>query len=129
MQFTARAQVGETLFSVPRHLLLSPRTCELPQRMGEDDWKRFNLYKGWSGLILCMMWEEAKGPESKWSEYFGKLYAPSLAMLNFLGQHGCRRPVRCREFGARDECLTRGTQSPLSCSGATRSWQSSKAVS
>ncbi|KZW00228.1 SET domain-containing protein, partial [Exidia glandulosa HHB12029] len=63
-------QIGETLFSVPRSLLLSPKTCELPRRMGEGDWKRFNLSKGWSGLILCMMWEEAKGAESKWAGYF-----------------------------------------------------------
>jgi len=27
---------------------------------------------GWVGLILCMMWEEARGNQGKWSAYLGK---------------------------------------------------------
>ncbi|KAF9519251.1 hypothetical protein BS47DRAFT_1358373 [Hydnum rufescens UP504] len=56
---------GQVLFTIPRHLLLSTRTCDLREQLGEDAWKR--LGAGWAGLILCMMWEQAKGSDGKWS--------------------------------------------------------------
>ena len=62
---------GDELFNIPRALLLSPRTSELPKLYGEREWRRFRLHKGWNGLILCMMWEEAAGQASKWAGYFG----------------------------------------------------------
>lgn len=41
--------------------------------------------EGWVGLILCMMWEAAHGPESKWGPYFGERLT-----LNFLCvESGC----------------------------------------
>ena len=33
-------------------------------------WREHGLQEGWVGLILCMMWEESRGAESKWSGYF-----------------------------------------------------------
>ncbi|THH28599.1 hypothetical protein EUX98_g5589 [Antrodiella citrinella] len=62
-----------TLFTVPRHIILSPRTSSLPGLLGEEAWKQFNLGKRWAGLILCMMWEEAQGESSKWSGYLADL--------------------------------------------------------
>ncbi|KAI0743984.1 hypothetical protein C8Q80DRAFT_1220766 [Daedaleopsis nitida] len=61
-----------TLFSIPRDLTLSTRTSALPTLMGAG-WREHNLHEGWVGLILCMMWEESKGSESKWSGYFAAL--------------------------------------------------------
>ncbi|KZT58927.1 SET domain-containing protein [Calocera cornea HHB12733] len=58
---------GEKLFAIPRSLLLSTRTSTLPSLLGDEDWK--SLGDGWAGLILCMMWEEARGDESKWAGY------------------------------------------------------------
>jgi SET domain-containing protein 6 len=37
--------------------------------LGPQRWKNYGLDKGWVGLILCMMWEEAQGASSKWSQY------------------------------------------------------------
>ncbi|PPQ84597.1 hypothetical protein CVT25_015800 [Psilocybe cyanescens] len=61
---------NHVVFSVPRLLLLTPRTSALPARMGVQAWRRYGLHKGWAGLILCMMWEAARGAESKWCPYF-----------------------------------------------------------
>ncbi|CDO69162.1 hypothetical protein BN946_scf185042.g64 [Trametes cinnabarina] len=36
-------------------------------------WKEHGLHEGWAGLILCMMWEESRGTESKWSGYLAAL--------------------------------------------------------
>ncbi|KAM6502113.1 hypothetical protein JOM56_002090 [Amanita muscaria] len=42
------------------------------------------LDKGWSGLILCMMWEQAKGPYSKWHDYLGvSIREPSRRLILF----------------------------------------------
>ncbi|KAL5523460.1 hypothetical protein ACEPAG_7633 [Sanghuangporus baumii] len=60
---------GHTLFTIPRSLTLSTRTSVLPRLLGDASWRPFQLNKGWIGLILCMMWEESKGSESKWSGY------------------------------------------------------------
>ncbi|KAJ8486926.1 hypothetical protein ONZ51_g4522 [Trametes cubensis] len=61
-----------TLFTIPRDLTLSMRTSSLPNLMGKS-WKEHGLHEGWAGLILCMMWEESKGSESKWSGYLDVL--------------------------------------------------------
>jgi SET domain-containing protein 6 len=36
-----------------------------------DAWTKYELGDGWAGLILCVLWEEAKGADSKWSGYIG----------------------------------------------------------
>ncbi|KZT29157.1 SET domain-containing protein [Neolentinus lepideus HHB14362 ss-1] len=64
---------GHTLFSIPRTLTLSTRTSSLPRLLGDVLWNKHELGKGWVGLILCMMWEEAQGPASKWSGYLATL--------------------------------------------------------
>ena len=60
-------QTGHVLFEIPRNLLLSTRTSELKKRLGKDEWA--SLGKGWTPLILCMMWEAAKGGKSNWDGY------------------------------------------------------------
>ncbi|KAL5528774.1 RMS1 [Sanghuangporus sanghuang] len=60
---------GHTLFTIPRSLTLSTRTSVLPRLLGDASWRSFQLNKGWVGLILCMMWEESRGLDSKWSGY------------------------------------------------------------
>ncbi|KZT10912.1 SET domain-containing protein [Laetiporus sulphureus 93-53] len=64
---------GHTLFTIPRELTLSVRTSSLPARLGMESWKQFGLHIGWTGLILCMMWEESLGPSSRWSTYLPTL--------------------------------------------------------
>ncbi|KIO19047.1 hypothetical protein M407DRAFT_152805 [Tulasnella calospora MUT 4182] len=61
----------ETLFEIPRDLVLSTRTSELPGLLEKEDWE--SLGSGWASLIVCMMWEEAKGPEGKWGDYFASM--------------------------------------------------------
>jgi len=68
-------QEGHTLFTIPRSLTLSTRTSLVPALLGPVKWKNHELDKGWVGLILCMMWEEAQGASSKWSRYMGA-YVP-----------------------------------------------------
>ncbi|KAG6831726.1 hypothetical protein H0H87_004277 [Tephrocybe sp. NHM501043] len=60
------------LFSIPRSLLLSTQTSHLPSRFGPTAWKDMQLNQGWTGLILCMMWESANSG-SKWKEYLAIL--------------------------------------------------------
>ncbi|KAI0088157.1 SET domain-containing protein [Irpex rosettiformis] len=64
---------GHTLFTIPRDLTLSTRTSALPSKLGLSTWKQYGLHVGWAGLILCMMWEEAQGAESKWDGYMSIL--------------------------------------------------------
>jgi len=64
---------GHTLFTIPRQMTLSTRTSVLPDLLGKETWKEFKLDRGWAGLILCMMWEEAQGASSKWSGYLADL--------------------------------------------------------
>ena len=63
---------GHVIFTIPRSIILSTRTCILPQNFGLDAWKKYGLHQGWAGLILCMMWEAAQGFQSKWSAYLGR---------------------------------------------------------
>ncbi|KAG1715770.1 hypothetical protein ID866_1394 [Astraeus odoratus] len=70
-----------TLFALPRTLTLSTRTSPLPHLFGIDKWRAHKLHKGWSGLILCMMWEDAFAHEGcvgtpgagQWSPYMRTL--------------------------------------------------------
>lgn len=39
--------------------------------MGDGAWRGLGLDRGWVGLILCMMWEEARGGGGKWEGYLG----------------------------------------------------------
>ncbi|KAK0455504.1 SET-domain protein [Desarmillaria tabescens] len=64
---------GHTLFTIPRSLVISTRTSLLPAHIGPDEWKSRQLDRGWSGLILCMMWEAAQGNKSKWAPYLDTL--------------------------------------------------------
>ncbi|KAH9920155.1 SET domain-containing protein [Fomitopsis serialis] len=64
---------GHVLFTIPRDVTLSTRTSSLPSLFGMEAWKRLGLDKGWAGLILCMMWEEAQGSVSRWSAYLSSL--------------------------------------------------------
>ncbi|THH18749.1 hypothetical protein EW146_g2289 [Bondarzewia mesenterica] len=64
---------GHVLFTIPRDLTLSTHTCTLPELFGHSEWQKYNLHTGWAGLMLCMMWEEAQGSSSKWSEYLAFL--------------------------------------------------------
>ncbi|KAJ7646778.1 SET domain-containing protein [Roridomyces roridus] len=64
---------GHVLFKIPREILLSTETCKLPQLVGLDRWKALKMHLGWAGLILCMMWETAQGPSSKWDKYLESL--------------------------------------------------------
>ena len=52
-------QKGCTLFTLPRTITLSTRTSPLPSLFGFNAWCAHGLHKGWVGLILCMMWEDA----------------------------------------------------------------------
>ncbi|KDR75090.1 hypothetical protein GALMADRAFT_248981 [Galerina marginata CBS 339.88] len=61
---------NHVIFSVPRSLILTTRTCALSTKIGPGAWRTFGLHQGWAGLILCMMWEAARGAESKWDAYF-----------------------------------------------------------
>ncbi|KAJ8596569.1 SET domain-containing protein [Rhizopogon salebrosus TDB-379] len=64
---------GSTIFTLPRSLTLSTRTSNLPSAFGVEAWRKYNLHKGWVGLILCIMWEEAHGNEGKWYAYLASL--------------------------------------------------------
>ncbi|KAJ3902224.1 hypothetical protein F5879DRAFT_258120 [Lentinula edodes] len=62
-----------TLFTIPRPLTLSTKTSLLPEKFGPRAWKEHKLDKGWSGLILCMMWEDGQAFDSKWRCYLATL--------------------------------------------------------
>ncbi|KAF7315884.1 Ribosomal lysine N-methyltransferase 4 [Mycena indigotica] len=61
------------LFKIPRKLLLSNETSPLPALIGLEQWRARKMHIGWAGLILCMLWEAAKGQESKWAPYLDSL--------------------------------------------------------
>ncbi|KAJ6498807.1 SET domain-containing protein [Mycena sanguinolenta] len=64
---------GYVLFQIPRDILLSTETSTLPGLIGLDRWRETKMHIGWVGLIICMMWETAQGPKSKWSGYLDSL--------------------------------------------------------
>ncbi|KAG1725403.1 uncharacterized protein EDB91DRAFT_90561 [Suillus paluster] len=64
---------NHTIFTLPRFLTLSTRTSTLPSTFGIEAWRKYKLHKGWVGLILCMMWEEAQGNQGKWITYLASL--------------------------------------------------------
>lgn len=57
------------LFSVPDDLLLTASNTSLRGLIRAEDWETLIENGGWSSLILSMMWEDAKGKESKWFGY------------------------------------------------------------
>ena len=75
---------GHVIFTIPRSMILSTRTCVLPQKFGLDAWKKYGLHQGWAGLILCMMWEAAQGSQSKWSAYLGRWDPYQKRRANFI---------------------------------------------
>lgn len=64
---------NHTIFTLPRSLTLSTQTSALPSAFGFEAWRKHKLHKGWVGLILCMMWEEAQGNQGKWITYLASL--------------------------------------------------------
>jgi SET domain-containing protein 6 len=66
---TCIPQENHTMFTLPRSLILSTQTSTLPSVFGFEAWRKHKLHKGWVGLILCMMWEEAQGSQGKWITY------------------------------------------------------------
>lgn len=64
---------NHTIFMLPRSLTLSTQTSSLPSAFGFEEWRKHKLHKGWAGLILCMMWEEAQGNQGKWITYLASL--------------------------------------------------------
>lgn len=64
---------NHTIFTLPRSLILSTQTSTLPSVFGFEAWRKHKLHKGWVGLILCMMWEEAQGSQGKWITYLTSL--------------------------------------------------------
>jgi len=87
------------LFTIPRSILLSTRTSTLPQKLGIQEWKARKLDIDWSGLILCMMWEDAQSADSVWFEYLGVSlllliqYNANLAAFRNLTVHVCHAYV------------------------------------
>lgn len=73
--------VDHTLFTLPRSLTLSTRTSPLPLLFGIHKWRAHKLHKNWVGLILCLMWEDARAHDdvpcipgaTKWSPYMRTL--------------------------------------------------------
>ena len=63
------SQKDTVLFTLPRSLTLSTRTSSLQSKVGARDWKKYQLHKGWVGLILCMLWEDHAGDEGYWKGY------------------------------------------------------------
>jgi hypothetical protein len=57
------------LFSVPDDLLLTASNTSLRGLIRAEDWETLEENGGWSSLILSMMWEDARGKESKWYGY------------------------------------------------------------
>lgn len=68
------SQENHTIFMLPRSLTLSTQTSSLPSAFGFEEWRKHKLHKGWAGLILCMMWEEAQGNQGKWITYLGRSF-------------------------------------------------------
>ncbi|KAF8885524.1 hypothetical protein BD779DRAFT_1611954 [Infundibulicybe gibba] len=70
---TCDIPASHTLLTIPRALTLSTRTSALPALFGMARWRECALHRGWSGLILCMMWEATRSGESGegWGPYFG----------------------------------------------------------
>ena len=66
-------QAQSTLFSIPNTLLLSSSNSSLRSLIHQSDWDLLEETGGWASLMLCMMWEEVRGRESRWGGYFGEL--------------------------------------------------------
>ena len=75
----------------------------MPELLGTSVWKGLKLDKGWVGLILCMMWEESRGVESRWYGYFSKYLTRIIkhTVVNDLLQTYSRRRLILQCFGVR----------------------------
>ncbi|KAI7872447.1 hypothetical protein BDF14DRAFT_1753557 [Spinellus fusiger] len=67
---TSDIKEGEVLFSLPRNILLTPLHSSLRSLQGMD--VILDSLKGWSVLILCLMYESQK-KDSFWKPYFDVL--------------------------------------------------------
>ncbi|KAF9361702.1 hypothetical protein BGX26_000057 [Mortierella sp. AD094] len=66
---SADIKKDEELFSIPRSLLLSPETSELPKKID------LTSLQGWNPLMMCMIYEYCRGEASHWKPYFDILPA------------------------------------------------------
>lgn len=60
------------LFSIPHRLLLSPFHSKLRQVLPAEAFEILEAEGGggsWAALILCLMWEDARGEQSDWFGY------------------------------------------------------------
>jgi SET domain-containing protein 6 len=62
---TADITEDALLFALPRELVLSVHTATLPKLLPAEEWRSVNV--GWSGLILCIMFEMLEG--ERWTPY------------------------------------------------------------
>jgi hypothetical protein len=72
-------QAQTSLFRIPLTHLLTPFTSHLRQHLSETEWE--SLGDGWARLILVMMWETERGPESQWYRYLGESLSCDWAVL------------------------------------------------
>ncbi|TIB66692.1 hypothetical protein E3P77_02096 [Wallemia ichthyophaga] len=65
----------QSLFSIPRHIVLSTKTSAFKDVVGNDVYAQ--LQNGdeanWTPLIMAMCWEYLQGESSKWHSYFSIL--------------------------------------------------------
>ncbi|KAF9112018.1 hypothetical protein BGX27_004103 [Mortierella sp. AM989] len=61
---SADIKKDEELFLIPRPLLLSPETSELPKKID------LTSLQGWNPLMMCMIYEYCRGDASHWKPYF-----------------------------------------------------------
>ena len=57
----------------------------------ERRWEGDREVERWSGVILCMMWEEAQGDNSRWSTYLSKCLSGSWIFFLQTGSIAFRR--------------------------------------
>ncbi|TIA92161.1 hypothetical protein E3P99_00756 [Wallemia hederae] len=66
---------SDTLFTIPRSLILSTKTSAFKDKLGEQVYAQ--LHNGdiasWTPLIMAMCWEYNQGSASKWHPYFSVL--------------------------------------------------------
>lgn len=55
------------LFAIPRNIVLTTATASLPAKLPQEEWAALT---GWTSLMLAMMHEYLRGPESPWYAYF-----------------------------------------------------------
>lgn len=77
--------------------LLTVGTSLLPAKLPEDEWAK--LKGSWTGLILCMMWEEARSKdpavalEGSWGPYFDIMWVRPTSLRHQIADFVRRRPT------------------------------------